>query len=113
MAESPPPLSPSETRYPGIHQLSFGDHLHPLEEGRNIIGRGKESNVVVDAAGVSRRHACITIQNDQVLLEDLGSKNGTFVSSRRVDAPVEISDSCPIRLGTTWLVYHNATAFED
>ncbi|HEX9187711.1 MAG TPA: winged helix-turn-helix domain-containing protein, partial [Vicinamibacteria bacterium] len=51
----------------------------PLREGENVLGREGGVTVRIDAPSVSRRHACIRVDGAQVTIEDLGSKNGTFV----------------------------------
>jgi ABC-type multidrug transport system ATPase subunit len=53
---------------------------------------------VVDEPKVSWQHAILRLEGDQWLLEDAGSKNGTFVGPERVQR-VEITDACEIRLG--------------
>jgi pSer/pThr/pTyr-binding forkhead associated (FHA) protein len=63
---------------------------------------------VVDVPGVSRRHARIVVRGAAVEVEDLGSKNGTFVSDRRVDARTPLADRDRVRLGHTVLVYRCA-----
>jgi adenylate cyclase len=57
----------------------------PLPEGMTTIGRTEENSVCVLHASLSRRHAQLERRGDQVLLTDLGSKNGTFVSEVRVE----------------------------
>src|SRR5699024_2902554 len=51
-----------------------------------VIGRGSEADIIVDDAGVSRRHLEIRITSDGVIGSDLGSTNGSFVEGHRVDA---------------------------
>lgn len=49
-----------------------------------IIGRHAESQLVIDDAGVSRKHARIVKQGGETWVEDLGSANGTYVQGQRV-----------------------------
>ena len=51
----------------------------PLSEGPNVIGRDPAATVFVDSSTVSRRHAVIVVSADGATLEDLGSKNGTYL----------------------------------
>ena len=44
------------------------------------MGRALDAAIRVDSGGVSRHHARITVTGDRALLEDMGSKNGTFLS---------------------------------
>jgi len=59
------------------------------------IGRGADSDFVIDDPEVSRRHARLTWDGQQVIVEDLGSANGTFVNGVRLTAP------CALRPGDT------------
>ena len=56
-----------------------GSRRIPLTGGETIIGRDPASTIYLNAAGVSRCHARIVVDGKDVLLEDLGSKNGTIV----------------------------------
>jgi ABC transport system ATP-binding/permease protein len=70
-----------------------------LRAGRSYtIGRDPQSDIVVDEARVSWRHALLRIDRTTWVLEDAGSTNGTFVDGRRVTR-VEIADDCIARLG--------------
>src|SRR5690606_21238613 len=66
------------------HWLLFGQRRQPLAAGENLVGRDLDAQVQVDAAAVSRRHARICITGEGCLIEDLGSKNGTFVDGQRL-----------------------------
>ncbi len=65
---------------------------YPLYEGLNFIGRADEKPVDIDLEEqeppdriwCSRQHACITFENNQLVLEDLNSANGTYVNRTRV-----------------------------
>src|SRR3970040_517474 len=59
----------------------------PLEKDEMYIGRDVSTDIVINDAEVSRRHARITRQADGFMLEDLGSTNGTFVEGQRLTAP--------------------------
>jgi ABC transport system ATP-binding/permease protein len=70
-----------------------------LRAGRTYrVGRDPQSDIVVDEPKVSWQHATLRRDGDQWLLEDAGSKNGTFLAAKRVQR-VEITDPCKIRLG--------------
>ena len=69
-----------------------------LKAGRFYsIGRNPESDIVVNEARVSWRHAVLRLEGATWLLEDTGSTNGTFVDVRRVQR-VEITADCVVRL---------------
>src|SRR5215468_7659308 len=70
-----------------------------LEPGRSYsIGRNPESDIVVEEARVSWRHAVLRLDGSIWLLEDVGSTNGTFVGVRRVQR-VQITADTVVRLG--------------
>jgi len=73
-----------------------------LSEGDSVIGRDPQSDIRLDAPGVSRRHAIIRVDspNRRVMLRDLGSTNGTFVRRAPVDAEVALADGDLVQVGT-------------
>jgi DNA-binding winged helix-turn-helix (wHTH) protein len=85
--------------------LTWREKTLPLVEGENIVGRDPRCTVWVDASGVSKRHARITVAGDRVVLEDLNSSNGTFVRGARIDAPRALADGDPIELGSATLSF--------
>lgn len=63
------------------------------------IGRGRDNSIVLDDMLVSRRHVRITADDDGLVLEDLGSRNGTFVNGRRVER-THLSEGDRIGIGS-------------
>jgi adenylate cyclase len=57
-----------------------------LGEGRTIVGRGQNCDVVINDESISRQHARLVVHADQVDLSDLQSRNGTYVAGRPVKA---------------------------
>jgi DNA-binding winged helix-turn-helix (wHTH) protein len=107
-ADSPPPASSAATA-PALltARLLWEDRLIPLSPGENILGRDEDVNVRIDAPSVSRRHALITISaGEPPTLEDLGSKNGTWVGGRRLEGgPTPLADGDALRLGKIELLF--------
>jgi PAS domain-containing protein len=65
----------------------------PLKVGDNVVGRAPQCDVVINANGVSKQHAKITVQGDKCIITDLGSSNGTFVNGAKIkDRIVKIGD---------------------
>jgi DNA-binding winged helix-turn-helix (wHTH) protein len=80
--------------------LEWASEEVALRDGENVIGREDDAAVWIRSASVSRRHARIVVSGGQATLEDLGSKNGTFVRGRRVTSPVVLADREEIRVGS-------------
>jgi adenylate cyclase len=53
-------------------------HPYPLSEGRTVVGRGQNCDVVINDESMSRQHAEIIVRADQVEVSDLDSRNGTY-----------------------------------
>ena len=70
-----------------------------------IIGRGASADLSLPDSGVSRRHASLTLQDGEWLLEDLGSANGTVVNGWRVTKPSKLRDGDVIGVGSVFLEY--------
>ena len=71
-----------------------------LLPGENIIGREGEGVILVKSSTVSRRHARITLDAAGGVVEDLGSKNGTYVNDQRVERSTPVADGDQIRIGS-------------
>jgi DNA-binding winged helix-turn-helix (wHTH) protein len=84
--------------------LIFENRHTVLLEGANVIGRAPDATIRCDAAGVSRHHARILVANGKATLEDLGSKNGTYLRRQRI-ASAPLTDGDEIRLGTASLTF--------
>jgi pSer/pThr/pTyr-binding forkhead associated (FHA) protein len=70
-------------------------------EGRDhIVGRDSAASVFLDAGSVSRRHARLVLEEESGMLEDLGSKNGTWVNGVQVTSVTPIHDGDEIRFGS-------------
>jgi len=76
-----------------------------LREGENLLGREDESVAWLESPTVSRRHARILVSGGKATLEDLGSKNGTFVRGRRLTMPSPLSDGDEIRVGQVRMTF--------
>jgi DNA-binding winged helix-turn-helix (wHTH) protein len=85
-------------------RLVWGERQIPLLPGENILGRSAEARVPLDLGRVSRHHARIVVENGKAILEDLGSKNGTFLRGQLVTRPVELEDGDEICIGPVVLV---------
>lgn len=66
----------------GVADAAFG-RSYPVA-GTVVVGRAPDCGLCIDASGLSRRHARLVPVADGVVVEDLGSTNGSFVNGRRV-----------------------------
>jgi DNA-binding response OmpR family regulator len=80
---------------------------HSLADDAVTIGRAVENDVVVTSRRISREHARLRREGWRVILEDLGSTNGTFLNDERVLNPVELRDEDRIRIGDVTFVFHD------
>ena len=76
-----------------------------LIEGPNVLGRAPDAEIWIDASGVSRHHARITLAGIEATVEDLGSKNGTYVGGERVTTPLRLADGDQIRVGPVVMTF--------
>lgn len=86
-------------RSPADMYLATSDQRYPLTEGTAVIGRGRDAAIRVDSGGVSRHHARIVVHGAEATIEDLGSKNGTFIDGHPIAGPSLLRDGGEIRIG--------------
>ena len=85
--------------------LSWNDKTLPLREGENIVGRHPSSGVWIDGTSVSRIHAGILARSGRVVVEDRGSRNGTFVDGKRISGPHVLVDGTTVTFGSENTVF--------
>ncbi len=86
-------------------RLVWGPREIALDSAENVIGRDSAAIVWIDDASVSRRHARIAVDDDGAMIEDLGSKNGTYVRGRRIEKPARLADRDVIKIGPARMVF--------
>ena len=69
-----------------------------LDKAEVLIGRSPECDVLLPDRQVSRRHARVYRVGDRFFIEDLGSKNGTWVNGEPVEAPRGLNDGDEIQI---------------
>ena len=75
-----------------------------------MLGRGTDCDLRLVDPGVSRHHAELRVEGDEVVLVDLGSTNGTFVNSEPVRR-IALTDGTRVTLGRTTLVFRRDAAY--
>lgn len=91
----------------------IGDEVIALRAGENIIGRDPGAAVVIDSADVSRQHARLFVNDDHVIVEDLGSKNGTYIGTERLSRPRVVSNGETVTLGNTAITIRRKGGLES
>jgi DNA-binding winged helix-turn-helix (wHTH) protein len=84
---------------PVVYRLLLEGHDVALRPGENLLGRVEDGVAWIESPTVSRRHARIHVGEDGAVIEDLGSKNGTFVRGERISGPTPLAHGDVIRLG--------------
>jgi DNA-binding winged helix-turn-helix (wHTH) protein len=72
--------------------IVFDGREFGLQRGENLLGRSRDCRVRLDSTRVSRRHALITIDGDAALIEDCGSRHGTWVGTTQTAGRVRLRD---------------------
>ena len=91
-------------------RLQWANGRARLGEGEHVLGRDPDLELFFDSPGVSRRHALIRVVGDTATVEDLESKNGTFVADRSLDSPTQLRDGDSIRIGSVQLTFNAVRA---
>ncbi len=99
-----PPQAGGHGGAPNVRLIAGDGRNYPLQTGSTVIGRGDQANLRLPDVGISRRHARLDFDGNQVVLTDLGSTNGTMVNGQRVSA-VALNPGDMIQLGTTTLTF--------
>jgi DNA-binding winged helix-turn-helix (wHTH) protein len=93
---------------PGQPRLLWDKRTFPLREGENLLGRTEDAVVRIDVPSVSRHHARILVSKAGATLEDLGSRNGTYLWGERLGAPRVLRDGDEITLDRIRLTFRMA-----
>ena len=86
--------------------IEWGTRRFALHPGEHVVGRDPDVEVRLDASTVSRRHARLLVRADGTVLEDFGSKNGTYRGVDRVTTPIQLADGDEIRIGSQLVTVH-------
>ncbi len=80
--------------------------IFPVEGESAVLGRHPECDIVLDAGAVSRQHARILLVNGEYFLEDLGSRNGTFLNEHPLERRERLREADQIRICDLVFVFH-------
>ncbi|GIV10569.1 MAG: hypothetical protein KatS3mg020_0060 [Fimbriimonadales bacterium] len=111
LSSAAPETAEPADAYPKLHDSSGRVYL--LKAGENIIGRDPSSDVLISDSTVSRRHACITLEENHAYLQDLGSTNGTQLNGQPVGAErVPLPPDAELRFGSVAMTLELPESFE-
>lgn len=79
-------------------------HEIDLPKGTFVIGRSAGCHLTIDDPLISRTHAKITVTDEQITVEDLGSRNGVRVNGRLITGAIPIGDGTRLRVGTQEMI---------
>jgi len=105
---SPKPTSPVPRAGARSYVLRFisgkyqGGEFPIVPDRQIVVGRSSELDMVLVEDMVSRKHARITMQADQIWIEDLGSTNGTFVNGEKIKR-AHLKEGDRVLIGTSIL----------
>jgi hypothetical protein len=66
-----------------------------------VVGRAEKCHIVLDDTYVSQMHARIFSKGESLMVEDLGSTNGTYLNRRRITSPSELQRGDHVKIGKT------------
>jgi len=105
------PVVEERTRRPGgVGVLVTAESEYLVPEGETLVGRGTECGIRLPSTRVSRVHARVWAEGERVLVEDVGSKNGTWVNGERREGPALLDEGDEVLFGTLRAVFHRAGA---
>ncbi len=84
-----------------VHAGPLAGKGYPITRGSLTFGRGPDNDIVLDDTQVSRNHARLTRQGEEIIIEDLGSTNGTLVNGRPITGPHVLQPADIISIGAS------------
>jgi DNA-binding winged helix-turn-helix (wHTH) protein len=93
------PAKPARSPNRSAYYLVLGHRTFLVDEGEHIVGREPSVSVWLDSPKVSRHHAKIVVKGERATIEDLKSKNGTFVGGGRIRTAVALEAGETIEVG--------------
>jgi len=101
----PPGAESAQALRQPICWLFCGGREFPLHDGEHIVGREANAAICLDSPKVSRRHARFVVNGRGATVEDLGSKNGSFVRGVRISGPTALQPGDDARIGPFTLIF--------
>lgn len=96
-----------------INGPGYFDTSYDLPEGVTSLGRADENDIVLGGDLVSRRHARLYVEGDQLRIEDLGSRNGSRVNGAPLQGSRQLSPGDMVALGENTLSVRQPNTVEN
>jgi hypothetical protein len=81
------------------YRLRYQQHDFELADGEFVLGRSTDCQLALDDALVSRRHAVLFVDGDDIYIDDLGSRNGVRVNGTRIEGRKRLAEGDKIKVG--------------
>lgn len=85
---------------------------YQLDQEETIVGRDLANDIAISDPEVSRRHARFMKKEENFLVEDLGSTNGTFLNGERISSPQEVQEGDVITLGENVVMVFEKSSYD-
>jgi len=101
-------VAPSDTYKLILSESKSSPTEYELTESEIIIGRDPDVDITIPSPVVSRRHARLSRDGDNYVIEDLGSSNGTFINGKRVNERQLLKSGDQVKLGQAIVLDYSA-----
>ena len=96
-----PTHNPSSHLHIVVHEGALAGKTFSFTAEHFTVGRAEDNDIVIDEVQVSRHHATLRRDGNEVTLEDLGSTNGTLVNGEIITEPHILQPTEKITIGTS------------
>ena len=105
---APKPVAREKTLVGSLTPDDNPSSVHPLLDAECIIGRAPDCTISIPDGSISSRHARVSRSPEGFTIEDLQSRNGTFVNGDKVDKPRLLADGDVVRIGKIIMTFNVA-----
>jgi pSer/pThr/pTyr-binding forkhead associated (FHA) protein len=100
---------PGERKTGSGASFRSGGKSFEVGDGASVLGRDPDCDIPVEDPRVSWRHASVKLKGGSYVIEDLGSRNGTWLNEERIAGRSELRDEDVVRVGATQFVFREAS----